>query len=59
MTLEEARNRIGEMVVYTPFEGCSKDQLEIGYITSVNDKYVFVRYGSRQNSQATRPEDLR
>ena len=59
MTLDEARKRIGEMVVYTPFEGCSKDQLEAGWITSVNDKYVFVRFGLGQTSQAVRPEDLK
>lgn len=27
-------------------------------VTSVNDTYVFVRYGSDTHSKATRPEDL-
>ena len=59
MTLEEARKNIGRYVTYTPYEGCSKDQLELGVITSVNDHYVFVRYGNDINSKATRPEDLK
>lgn len=59
MTLEEARNNIGRYVVYTPFEGCSDNQKELGVITSVNDTYVFVRYGDELHSKATRPEDLK
>lgn len=59
MTLEEARKNIGRYVTYTPFKGCSKDQLELGVITSVNERYVFVRYGNEINSKATRPEDLK
>jgi hypothetical protein len=59
MTLEEARKNIGRYVVYTPFEGCSDNQKEVGVITSVNDTYVFVRYGDELHSKATRPEDLK
>ena len=59
MTLEEARNHIGDSVIYTPFEGCDASELEFGIITSVNDSYVFVRYGSNLHSQATNPCDLR
>ena len=59
MTLEEARNNIGRYVVYIPFNGCSDNQKELGVITSVNDTYVFVRYGDDLHSKATRPEDLK
>ena len=59
MTLEDARKNIGRYVTYTPYDGCPKEQLELGVINSVNDKYVFVRYGNDINSKATRPEDLK
>lgn len=58
MTLEECRNNIGRLVTYIPFRSCDQSLLETGTITSVNDKYVFVRYGNDINSKATRPEDL-
>jgi len=59
MTLEEARNNIGRYVTYIPFAYCDKSQYEFGVITSVNDRYVFVRYGNELHSKATRPEDLK
>lgn len=56
MTLDEARARIGSAVVYrASHPGAAAEQ---GIITSVNDAYVFVRYGSNPGSAATRPEDL-
>lgn len=58
MTLEEAKQNIGSIVRYTPFKGCDIAQCEFGEITSVNDKYVFVRYGREIHSKAIRPEDL-
>lgn len=33
-------------------------EVEKGVITSVNDHYVFVRYGDKWQTQATSPEDL-
>ena len=42
MTLEEARKNIGRYVTYIPFKGCSKDQLELGVITSVNEKDMYL-----------------
>ena len=54
MTIEEARAHIGDGVVYTPAHGEPED----GVITSVNDRFVFVRYGSRQTSAATEPDAL-
>ncbi len=33
-------------------------EVEAGVITSVNDHYVFVRYGAEWQSKATSPEDL-
>lgn len=59
MTLEECKNNIGRMVQYIPFEGCDISLYENGVITSVNNKYCFVRYGSDINSKATNPKDLR
>ena len=44
---------IGRKVVYKSFTGN-----EEGVITSYNESYVFVRYGSDTGSQATRYEDL-
>jgi hypothetical protein len=48
MTPDEARGHIGHAVVYKP----NQDE---GVITSVNDHWVFVRYGSNKTSQATDP----
>ena len=58
MTLDNARKNIGRYVKYTPFKGCDKSQIELGVITSVNDSYVFVRYGNDLHSKATNPSDL-
>lgn len=58
MTLEQAKASIGRRVVYVPFAGCDPGQHEIGIITSTNNRFVFVRYGSDINSKATSPEDL-
>lgn len=41
----------GSRVVYTPTK-------EDGVVTSINDKYVFVRYGGDTHSKATSPGDL-
>lgn len=57
MTLDEARTHIGNGVIYHPC-GCTAESAEEGTITSVNDQYVFVRYGTSRTSAATRPEDL-
>jgi hypothetical protein len=54
MTLDDARAHVGDGVVYRPAHGAR----EQGVITSVNDAYVFVRYGADQGSKATRPADL-
>jgi hypothetical protein len=58
MTIDEAREHIGEGVVYL---ACT-DRAEDGVITSVSDRYVFVRYVFVRydlgTSKATRPEDL-
>jgi hypothetical protein len=61
VTLDEARALIGNAVVYLPSRahiGVSGGQLEEGVITSVNDAYVFVRYGADKHSKATVAEDL-
>ena len=54
MNLDQARHAIGARVVYRR-PHC---EVEVGVITSVNDTYIFVRYGSSPTSQATSPEDL-
>ena len=43
----------GDLVVYE-----SGPDREEGMVTSTNEEYVFVRYGTNKTSQATRPEDL-
>lgn len=54
MTLDEARDSIGLLVIYRR-KGQKPDE---GVITSVKDRYVFVRYGSQVGSAATNPADL-
>lgn len=54
MTLDEARSHVGNAVIYKPFDG----RVEQGVITSVNDHYVFVRYGADGHSKATPPRLL-
>lgn len=56
MTLDDARQHIGHGVVYRPRH--YPPDTEQGVITSVNDTYVFVRYGTNTHSKATRPEQL-
>ena len=51
---------VGEVVLYIPSHADSHlSQAEKGIVTSINEYYVFVRYGSALHSNATRPEDLR
>jgi hypothetical protein len=45
---------IGRKVIYRR-EWCD---VEYGFITSFNNKFVFVRYGRGSTSQATDPADL-
>lgn len=54
MRLDEAAANIGMPVVYT-----SGHHKEYGVIMSVNEYYVFVRYGTMSSSNATRPMDLK
>ena len=56
MTLDEARERIGHKVVYRAgVHRKNYASTEEGVITSVNDHYVFVRYGADTGSKATYP----
>ena len=57
MTLDEARGAIDREVLYLP-PGGSIDSTEVGVITSVNHRYVFVRFGSGATSAACNPADL-
>lgn len=59
MTIKEAKTSVGSRVIYEPFKGCSDSSQERGVITSVNDVFVFVRYGNDCYSKATRPDDLK
>jgi hypothetical protein len=45
-------------VVYTPFKNCDPRLLEDGVITSVNSRFVFVRYGSDTHAKSTDPKDI-
>lgn len=54
MTIEEAAANIGRRVVYTHPHGPT----EYGVITSVSERFAFVRYGDAVNSQATPVERL-
>jgi hypothetical protein len=64
MTIEEARAALaahpeGLGVIYRPrphrpWAGPPEE----GTITSVNDRFVFVRYGRQRTSAATNPADL-
>lgn len=59
MMLEDAREALARDpapgVVYTPPGGGSTEE---GTITSVNDRFVFVRYGRSRTSAATEPHCL-
>ena len=57
MTLDEACAHVGHGVVYYP-RGCGPDCAEDGTITSVNDRFVFVRYRVLGAGVATDPADL-
>lgn len=55
MTLDEARTHIGHAVTYHPRHGGPPEH---GAITSVGDRWVFVRYSTDGTSKATDPADL-
>lgn len=57
MTIDEARAGTGRAVIYHPYAP-DLDPVEEGVITSVSDRWVFVRYGSNKGSNATSPELL-
>lgn len=56
MKIEDAE--IGGKVIYKPFTVNKDNPIEEGVITSKNDYYVFVRYGSDIYSKATRAEHI-
>lgn len=63
MTLDEARAAVGRQVVYARYDDPFYGNVvtagpEYGIITSVNDRYVFVRYGNSPTGKATDPADL-
>lgn len=53
--IEASASDIGRKVIYRDRSGF---KVEEGVIMSMNDKYVFVRYGSETTSKATRQMDL-
>jgi hypothetical protein len=55
MTLDEAREHIGGKVTYTQPGTLPPEE---GVITSVNEHYVFVRYGADYGSKATHAHRL-
>jgi len=38
---------------------CPGKETEYGFISSWNERFIFVKYGGSQQSQATKPEHLR
>jgi len=58
MTLEEASQNINSAVIYLPKNTTNAKFKEYGIITSVNDSFVFVKYGDDTMSKATRACDL-
>ena len=54
MTLDEAREHIGDGVIYKILGGHAED----GVITGVSDCFVFVQYRGDWHSKATAPELL-
>lgn len=54
MTLDEARDNIGEAVAYHP----AGSEPEYGTITAASTVYVFVQYPGERGTRATYPEDL-
>jgi hypothetical protein len=58
MTLDDAREALarddGPGVIYRPAYGPAEE----GTITSVNESYVFARFGSGRTSAACSPADL-
>lgn len=55
VTIEDARLNVGAGVVYRPYPGA---QAEDGDITTVTDRYVFVRFVGDRTSKAVAPELL-
>jgi hypothetical protein len=53
--IEATERDIGRKVTYRDRGGY---KVEEGIITSMNDQYIFVRYGAETISKATRPQDL-
>lgn len=62
ITLEEARARIGDGVVYRPVNQWGRPapgtRPEDGVIVRVNDTYVFVLYRGDTTAKATHPNHL-
>lgn len=55
MTINEARDNIGEAVTYHPAGG----EAEHGTIAAASSVYVFVQYPGVRGTRATYPEDLK
>ena len=53
--IEPTQEDIGRKVAYTGHHGSPSEE---GVITSFNEAYVFVRYGSKCHSEATVRSDL-
>lgn len=53
--------KVGDEVTYIPRHAKNDENhpdRELGRVTSINDEFVFVRYGNKTGSQATSPNDL-
>jgi hypothetical protein len=56
--IEPADDDIGRLVIYHGRSPRHRDHGERGVITSFNDRFVFVRYGTDAHSKATERRDL-
>lgn len=58
MPIKPKQDDIGRKVIYTPYGAYKDKKIEEGVLTSFNDKYAFVRYGTSVRGVATDFNDL-
>lgn len=58
--IKKCEYELGTHVVYVPsyVRDLNGQSVEHGIVNSWNDSFIFVKYGDRTQSQATKPEDL-
>lgn len=57
--IKPTQNDIGRKVIYRTHRlGGRAQSMETGVLTSYNDQYAFIQYGTNQTSAATRFDEL-